>query len=359
MADPTVWCPAFVCPHCASPLCGPNGDGSDGGHRGGSETSPSESARFLRCSGCGRRFGQRDGIFRFLADERCVEIDRFVTHYRAVRQVDGYRRTAGDYYRGLPTVSADDPEASAWRVRQRTFSRFCRRVLKPRARVQGAGCRVPGAHSARRTPHAAPGTRHAAPCTRVTTSLAILDLGAGNGWLSNRLSVLGHRVVAVDWLDDEADGLGVRRHYNPSFVCVQADYDVLPLAPAQFDIVVFNGSLHYARNASESLFNAARCLAAGGALAVMDSPMFHHPADGRAMLADKARRFASAYGLDGLDWEGAGYLTFDELRAFSRALGLRERFFRSHGGPIWSLKRQRARLRLRRAPAAFGLWVAQ
>ena len=41
--------------------------------------------------------------------------------------------------------------------------------------------------------------------------IRVLDVGAGNSWLSHRLASFGHQVVAVDRLDDELDGLGAWR----------------------------------------------------------------------------------------------------------------------------------------------------
>ena len=117
------------------------------------------------------------------------------------------------------------------------------------------------------------------------TPLHVLDLGAGSGWLSHRLTALGHRVVAVDAIDDEVDGLGACRHYAGDFAAVQADFDALPFAPAQFDLVVFNGSLHYAADTGATLERAHRVLAPGGALVVMDSPMFRADGDGRRWSA--------------------------------------------------------------------------
>ncbi len=91
--------------------------------------------------------------------------------------------------------------------------------------------------------------------------MRVLDLGAGSGWLSHRLATLGYRVVAVDRLDDEADGLGACRHYPIAFPAVQADFDALPFEPHQFDLVVFDGSLHYSPNPAATLARGARaCL---------------------------------------------------------------------------------------------------
>ncbi len=61
--------------------------------------------------------------------------------------------------------------------------------------------------------------------------LRILDLGAGNGWLSNRLAQRGHSLLAVDLLTNPEDGLGAFTNYETLFTPVQAEYDRLPLGP--------------------------------------------------------------------------------------------------------------------------------
>jgi ubiquinone/menaquinone biosynthesis C-methylase UbiE len=191
------------------------------------------------------------------------------------------------------------------------------------------------------------------------SSMRILDVGAGCGWMSHRLAALGHHLTAVDALDDGVDGLGAWRHYNVGFVRVQADFDALPFAPQQFDLVVFNGSLHYAPDIAATLAHAQRMLAPSGTLVVMDSPMFDCDRHGRAMVDDKIHRFQSGYGLRDVVHAGAGYLTFATLADTAGRLTLQARFVRSRGTLRWRIGRQLARLRMHRAPAAFGLWIAQ
>jgi SAM-dependent methyltransferase len=302
--DAGGWRPRFVCPACSAPL--------------------DHTATGLGCPSCSADYDCRAGIHRLLAADRLVRLRPFFVQYRHVRQRDGYRSDDPDYYRRLPEVDDDHPQADIWRVRRDTYTRLRRRVL---ARF---------------------GDR----------PLAVLDLGAGSGWLSHRLAALGHRAVALDWLDDAVDGLGVWPRYPSRFVRVQADFDRLPFAPAQFDLVVFNGSLHYAPDVVASVTTAGRLVAPGGALLVMDSPTFRRAADGRAMLERVEQRFRSEYGLDDMVRPGTGYVTFADLWRAAGALGLRSRFFRSSGGLGWSVRRLVGGLKMRRGPAAFGLWVA-
>lgn len=242
-----------------------------------------------------------------------------------IREQDGYRETAPEYYRMLPVVPQSNPRSAEWRIRRESYALFQQRAL-------------PGVWQG---------------------PVRALDLGAGSGWLSHRLAAFGHRAVAVDRLDDDVDGLGACRHYPVTFAVVEADFDALPFEPAQFDIVVLNGSLHYSPDPGGTLSEARRTLAPGGALVVMDSPMFRDAGDGRAMVDEQREALASRYGMKDIVQPGVGFLTFSDLDRVATELGLSGRFFPSRGPVGWRLRRHLARLRLRRAPAAFGVWVAQ
>jgi len=300
-----VWLPRFACPEC------------------GSGVATTEEACVL-CGTCGRRFEQRNGVWRFLTAARAAQLERFVRQYRQVREQEGQRRTDAEYYRRLPSVAASNPHAGTWRIRRETYHHLLGHVL-------AAG----------------------------PLPLHVLDLGAGSGWLSHRLASLGHRPVALDAIDDEVDGLGAARHFTTPFPVVQADFDALPFAPGQFDLVVFNGSLHYTPDIATTLERAHRMLAEGGALVVMDSPMFHADRDGAAMIADEIQRFTLDCGLADARSQGIGYLTFATLARIAERLQLRPDFVPSRGPLAWRVRRRLARVRLRRSPAAFGLWVAR
>lgn len=302
-----MWTPDFACPDCRTAL------------------TRRDCSNAWTCAACDRTFTADGGIHRFLSPSRRDAAAPFARQYRLVRERDGYRAQSPEYYRMLPVVSSHDPRAAEWRIRRESFARFQQHALD------------------RRGPAAA----------------RILDLGAGNGWLAHRLASFGLQSVAVDRLDDDEDGLGACRHYAVSFPVVQADFDALPFLDASFEVVVLNGSLHYSADPERTLDEAHRVLAKNGVLVVMDSPMFRRDDDGRRMLDDQRRAFTAEYGLAEVVTPGVGYLTFDGLQRTARRLGLRSRFFQSRGPLPWRARRQWARLRLGRAPAAFGVWVAR
>lgn len=263
---------------------------------------------------------RRDGVYRLLSPERLLEIEPFLAQYRRIRSADGYRRRNAPYYRSLPEVDARDPQASIWRVRRQSFRNLVR-VLR----------------------------RFGQP------PLRILDLGAGSGWLSARLTALGHSCVAVDWLDDDEDGLGVVRNYPVAFTCVQADFEDLPIAPAQFDAAIFNASLHYSNDPATTLRRARELLAPGGILVVMDSPVFATDEAGRRMV-DAQQMVFHATCERVVQW-GVGYLIESRLTRVGRDAGLMVRWVPSRGGPSWAFRRWLAGVKQHRPPARFGLWI--
>jgi SAM-dependent methyltransferase len=302
-----LWMPRFACPECGVAL------------------DDEQVADCRTCRFCNRTYERRDGVWRFLTPTRAAKLAPFIHQYQVVRDRDGHRRAwPAEHYRLLPSVSRDDAQAAEWLVRRETYHHLLHWVLASSSQP-----------------------------------MQILDVGAGTGWLSHRLASLGQRVVALDVLDDQADGLGACRHYIVPFVAVQADFDALPFAPGQFDLVVFNGSLHYATDAATTLARARRMLTADGVLAVMDSPMFSRDCDGDAMVDDKHRDFQGELGIANTVRAGIGYLTFARLGAIAESMDLRTRFVPTRGPLPWRLKRRLAWLRLGRAPAAFGLWMAR
>jgi hypothetical protein len=139
---------------------------------------------------------------------------------------------------------------------------------------------------------------------------------------------------------------------------VQADFDALPFAPGQFDLVVLNASLHYSQQPGMTLTSASRMLAADGALVVMDSPLFARASDGEAMVQRQHELMGATLGETPVR-AGLGFLTFGALEQWAVRMGRRSRFVASRGPLRWRIGRWRARVALGRPPATFGVWMAQ
>jgi len=194
--------------------------------------------------------------------------------------------------------------------------------------------------------------------------LDILDLGAGNGWLSYRLALGGHRAIAIDVRDDAVDGLGAARAYVDRCGAarlrrVAASFEALPLRERAFDVVVFNASLHYATDLPRVLGEAARVCRGGGRVAILDSPFYRTEEDGLMMVREKHRTAGRQFGDRADDLLGlpfVEFLTERRLEEASREASLRWRRRRVRY-PLWyELRPFVARLRRARPPSRFDLW---
>lgn len=254
-----------------------------------------------------------------------------VTHDFA-REYARFRAEEGRGYRGrtllaLPYVRSG-PHAGQWAVRSRTFDAFMADVLQPAA-------------------------------SQSLERLTVLDLGAGNGWLSYRVALEGHRAVALDIRDDAVDGLGAANPFlkrAPSMTCLVASFDAVPLASASVDVAVFNASLHYATDLRTVLGEAERLTKPGGQIAILDSPFYRNEAEGAAMVAEKRRQFGErAERLMALPF--IEFLTVERLhRAAANLTWVRHKV---RYGLAYELRPLIAAIRGKRHPSRFDLWVAE
>ena len=258
------------------------------------------------------------------------------THARRLFREDYARQRAAEG-RGaleaatLPYVSGG-PLARQWSVRARSWEAFCRHVLRPaqqRADVHALG------------------------------PLRLLDLGAGNGWLAHRAAAAGAAALALDVRDDDVDGLGAVPAASP-VERVAASFDAIPIRRDEFDVVVFNASLHYAEDLGEALREARRVARVGARIVVLDSPFYASEAHGEAMVREKRANAEREFGDRAstlLAVPVVEYLTRERLADASR--GARLGPWRRHRVryPLWyELRGVRALLRGERPPSRFDLW---
>ncbi|MEZ5236515.1 MAG: class I SAM-dependent methyltransferase [Acidimicrobiales bacterium] len=268
--------------------------------------------------------GEPAGAWGLLRPADRAAIERFLADYTHIRRAEGRGSDDPDHYRNLPAVPATDPLQWQWAMRARSWQHAEPRVL-------------PAAGGARR----------------------VVDVGAGVGWLANRMAQRGHDVVAVDVSLDPLDGLGAARHYDSGFRCVQAHFDHLPFADACTDVVLYDASLHYSVDYAVTLAEARRLLRPGGAVVVLDSPIYRHDRAGRQMVAERHADFERRFGRRSDSVASRQYLTPAELDRLGRELGLRWQRSRPFYGWRWAARPWVARLRRRRPPSRFELLVGR
>jgi SAM-dependent methyltransferase len=147
--------------------------------------------------------------------------------------------------------------------------------------------------------------------------------------LGFRLAQAGYRVLAVEVSLDETFGLGAAGPYvhasQGRLALVQGDLEHPPLQEGQWGLVVFNASLHYAKDLEAALCRAARALQPGGRVIVLDSPVSRQPVPGTG--------------------RGDRHLGHQELQDALERAGLRPRWLPILRGPRWWLYQVKTRLR--------------
>lgn len=257
-----------------------------------------------------------------------AQFEQFVRDYEVVRAKEGWGSQTADYYLALPFKDLTNRHNWIWRIRARTLLYLQNHVLSKIESAHSSGCRI-------------------------------LDIGAGNGWLSYRMAKLGYHPIAVDLLDNDVDGLGAARHYIAhlprSFQRFQADMDHLPFDSGQFDVAIFNASFHYSSDYERTLREVLRCLRRPGIVAVADSPFYRREESGKQMLEERRAMFEQQFGVHSESSRSREYLTQNTLDELAERLAIRWNVGKPWYGMGWALRPVKARLLRRREPSKFYL----
>jgi ArsR family transcriptional regulator len=125
--------------------------------------------------------------------------------------------------------------------------------------------------------------------------LRVADVGCGEGYLTLEAARWAARVVAIDRsaaVLRRARALAARRRVK-NIVWKQGELEKLPIADGQMDLVLLSQALHHAREPRRAAAEAARVLASGGRLLVLDLKA-HNETWVRSKLGDQVLGFAEA-----------------------------------------------------------------
>ncbi len=284
----------------------------------------------LDCPCCAFRMEVADGIVHALPPERAAHYAQFVQDYERIRMAEGRGSESDEFYLSLPYKDISGNNMKQWQIRACSYDYLIRHVLK-----EGDQCK---------------GRR-------------ILDLGAGNCWMSFRLAMSGFQPFAVDLLTNERDGLGAavhfRTHLPQLFPRFQAEMGHLPFRDGQFDAIVFNASFHYTEDSEATLRDALRCVRSGGMVIISDTPWYSKEESGRQMVNERHAAFLGSYGTASDSIESIEYLTDARLQILEERLSIRWRIHSPQYGLRWAMRPLIAKLRRRREPSRFRIYVTR
>ncbi len=106
-------------------------------------------------------------------------------------------------------------------------------------------------------------------------ALDILEIGCGNGWLSQKLSAIpGSKVIGTDinFTEIQQAARVFQNLSNLHFIYVYIEPGVFK--EKKFDIIVFAASIQYFSSLNDTINNALKLLKPDGELHVIDSPFY-------------------------------------------------------------------------------------
>jgi SAM-dependent methyltransferase len=250
----------------------------------------------------------------------------FLEQYRKVRHAEGRGSQDSAYYQALPYEDLTGQNSSMWAMRARSY-RYLETKLLPNWERTASG------------------------------PLDILDLGAGNCWMSYRLGLRNHRVTALDIFDDALDGLRASQRYPLPIPTIEAEFNALPFALSSFDLIIYNASIHYSTDYFETLRQAQRCLRASGRIVILDSPVYRAHEHGLRMVEERKLKYRERYGFASDAMNSIEFLDQPMLHLLSSNLGLQWRVYRPWYGWRWHLRPLKAAIQRRRPPSNFWILV--
>jgi ArsR family transcriptional regulator len=130
---------------------------------------------------------------------------------------------------------------------------------------------------------------------RLMPPLTIADLGTGEGAFALLLAARAHKVIAVDSSSRmiEVGREQAARHGMRNIDFRQGDMEEIPIGVGEVDLVFFSQSLHHTLHPERALAEAARILAPGGRIVVLDL-LKHRFEEAREMYADEWLGFSEA-----------------------------------------------------------------
>jgi SAM-dependent methyltransferase len=252
----------------------------------------------------------------------------FLDDYRTVRYAEGRGSDDPEYYRSLPYMETCGNHRAQWSIRAQTWKHFEKHVLAEFER-------------------------------RWNRPLDVLDLGAGNGWTSWRLSLRRHKPVALDIFNDPKDGLGATRRYAESLAAVEAEFNELPFRAGAFDIALFNASFHYSSDYTRTLAETRRCLRREGAVVIMDSPIYKLPEHGMKMRTERRAQFEKQYGFPSDALQSIEFLDEPAIARLGRDLNVRWSYSQANYGWRWTMRPVKAWILRKRPPSRFTILVGR
>jgi SAM-dependent methyltransferase len=166
------------------------------------------------------------------------KLTEFESAYVDIRKKEGRIFTDSEV-QFLPEISADHPLSQEWRIRSRSSRRLVQYLS-------------------------------------AWPEVKVIEVGCGNGWLSNRISqISGAQVVGVDVNETELKQASSVFKDKPNLAFILGDIHSIAL-PCKFDVVVFASSLQYFANIETLVDKSFELVDERGEIHILDTPIYEN-----------------------------------------------------------------------------------
>ncbi|AOW21474.1 class I SAM-dependent methyltransferase [Urechidicola croceus] len=163
--------------------------------------------------------------------------DSFSDEYIAIRKKEQRVLTDSEVFK-LPNISSENPNNHEWQLRKKTLERFLKYI-------------------------------------HTKKNLSILDLGCGNGWFSNAMTINNNKVVGIDINSIELEQAVRVFTNNKKLQFYYADiFKLENQFKNQFDIITLNACIQYFENFKHTIETIKTFLKEDGELHILDSPFY-------------------------------------------------------------------------------------
>lgn len=189
----------------------------------------------------------------------------------------------------------------------------------------------------------------------------ILDLGAGNCWLSRHLLQGGYDTVSIDPMLDSQNGLVqgdiFEQNNNIRLNRVRGISQHMPFRDGSFKGIIASGSFHYTDDPAITLKEMARILDQDGWVIINDSPVFQSDESGEKMIDAKIDEFSNQSDYLSLKYKPTWYLNLPKFIRDAENLGFRVEIIKPRGLIHTIADRIRNRLLSKREWASFPIII--
>lgn len=144
-----------------------------------------------------------------------------------------------DVVRRLPRYTGDDRLAGEWKLREQSMQKILKYL----------------------------GSR--------SSSGTILEIGCGNGWLSNQLARhTGREVLGVDINKTEIQQAARLFNDSPNLTFLLGEFTAVALLERRFDAIILASSIQYFENIDKLIDTLLRMITDNGEIHIVDSPIY-------------------------------------------------------------------------------------